>query len=110
MLRMRIARKPMTSPSRRQQPARGIDTMKGMPSRFEQPGRIRADAEERDMRERELAGLADQQVHAEREHDEHHQEVPQVEQILRQQQRQHEAGAAAAQRESGGGVPYFILS
>ena len=59
---------------------------------MQQRGRVGADAEERDMREGELAGPAEQEVEPERQHRVHHQDVAEEQEVLRQQVGQHEAG------------------
>ena len=52
---------------------------------------VNANAEERDMRERELSGPAEQQVEPDRQHGEHHQKIAEIEKVLRQDERQYEA-------------------
>ena len=93
-MRSRVAgnRDQQARPARRAIAASGIaDDERNAEAHLQQRGRVDADAEERDMGERELAGPAEQQVEPERQDRVHHQHVAEVEEILRQQQRQQEA-------------------
>ncbi|KAI1691581.1 hypothetical protein DdX_21780 [Ditylenchus destructor] len=60
-----------------------------LPLVVDEPGGVDADAEEGRMRERELPRLADDQVHAEREHGEHHQQVDHVQHVAAGGEGQH---------------------
>ena len=67
--------------------------MNGIPNRdLKERSGIDADAEERDMREGELTGPAEQQIKPERQHGGHHQDVAEIEKVLWQHERQAGAG------------------